>query len=449
MHAIGTTHEPARIMGLRISAIAEILILLIGLVLLDAFWFHSQRFLHVNPHPFWIPVLLMAVQYGTNEALCAAALATICLMVGNGLAPPAGEAREAWLYQVSINPVLWFVGGWALGELRHRQLREREMLRQALEEARDRESLIAESYRYVRDRKEALERQVAGQLTSAVAAYRAAKAVESLDPQSVVGGIEALVKAVMGADKFSLFVHRDSLLQAVILHGWENDDHYAREFDSFHSLYQGAVVQQSTLLAANEEQELALAGEGLLAAPIIDPGTQQVVGVLKIEEMDFLSLSLSAVENFRALCDWIGAALMHAQQFQVAKEHSAINPQSNILSYSFFQRQSEYLARLGKRVGFDVSLVVITLDNARALSEADRITIARQIADSMRTVLRSVDLAFDYQTDGEEYSVLLPATPLAGAHIVQEKIARELMRVFSAMPAVRFNYQVQAMHAQA
>ena len=123
-----------------------------------------------------------------------------------------------------------------------------------------------------------------------------------------------------------------------------------------------------------------------------------------------------------------------------------MNPERNLLTHSYFKRQSDYLAKLGKRVGFNVSLMVIKLNNAESLADEDRITIARQIGESVRSVLRSVDLAFDAQTDGQEYSILLPATNIAGANIVREKIAKDLDRALRGNSAITFNFIVSALH---
>lgn len=438
--------EPARIAGIRVSAIVEALGILVVLTLIDLLFVHSHRFWDLNPHPFWIAVLLVAAQYGTNEGLIAAGLATLFYLVGN--IPPVSEGVNHYtrLFEICLNPILWFVAGWVIGEIRQRHVRERERMTQALEEAHTRENLIADSYQFVRNRKEALEVQMSGQLMSAVEAYRAAKAVETLDPKSVMQGVEQLVQSVLGAQKFSLYILNDNKLSATILHGWNPSDKYQQEIDSFSSLYQAVIGGRETLVVANELHESTLDGQGLMAGPVIDVESGRVLGMLKIEQMDFLSLSLSTVETFRALCEWIGTALINARNYQLVKSESIVNPDRNVLTYNYFKRQSEYLAKLAKRVGFDVTMIIIKLNEPKQLADAERVTVARQIGESVRAVLRSIDLAFDYQTDGEEYSVLLPATSQSGAAIVRDKISKHLESSLGNKRGVSLNYIVQALH---
>jgi hypothetical protein len=254
---------------------------------------------------------------------------------------------------------------------------------------------------------------------------------------------------VLAPQKFSLYLLHDQRLTATIQHGWAAGDVYMREFDSFHPLYQSIFGTRDVLVIANEQHEKILGDQGMLAAPVFDPATGAVVGMLKVEQMEFLSLSLNTVETFRALAEWIGTALINARNYQTVRSEAMVNPEHNLLSYGYFKRQSDYLARLGKRVGFDVSLLVISLTDAERLEEQERITIIRQISEVVRKTLRMVDLAFDYQTNGQEYSILLPATKPAGAQIVRDKIARELDRQIAAGRNVKFTYIVQGLYETA
>ncbi len=258
-------NRQATIMGLRVSAILETILMLVALVIIDIIFFDGTRFWDVNPHPFWIPVILIAGQYGTAEGIFAAAMASLFLLVGN--IPPAPEGVDHYdhLYTIAINPILWFVVGWGLGELRQRHIRERNRMSKELDDSQAREELISDSYKFVKNRKESLEVQVSGQLASSIEAYRAAKAVETLDPKSVMQGVEKLVKSVLGPQKFSLYIFHDNKLSATILHGWHPSDGYNQEIDSYSPLYQSVVGQQETLVIANEQHEQALDGQGVLA----------------------------------------------------------------------------------------------------------------------------------------------------------------------------------------
>lgn len=446
MNSTPLPEEQPRILGMRRSAILEMLLGLIALVAIDMLFGAGNRYWEINPHPFWIVVLLIAAQYGTGEGLLAAIMATAFLLIGNVPEMPEGISQTDWFYSLAVNPVLWLTAGWVLGELRQRHVRERNSLVREVEDSAQREELISTSYNFVKNRKEALEVQVSGQLLSSIDAYRAAKSVETLDPKSVMQGVERLVQSVMGAEKFSLYLFHDSKLSATIMHGWAANDLYKTEIDSFSPVYRSVVGQRELLVVANEQHEIALDGQGIIAGPVVEPESGRVIGMLKVEQLPFTILSLNTVETFRALTEWIGTALVNAKNYQTARSESMVNPERNLLSYNYFKRQSDYMAKLAVRLKFDLSMLVVKINDAKNLSDADRVTVARQISESVRSALRSVDLAFDYQTDGEEYSILLPATSQAGATQVRNKIASELERSIKGKSGISFNYIVSALH---
>lgn len=437
------------VFGLRITAVLEVIVGLVVLVAIDSVFGKGTMYWDINPHPFWIVVILVAAQYGANEALLAALASTIVYLLGPW--PEHAESADifAYYYDVLINPILWFVFGLAAGVFTERHLRKVVRLDHELNDSREREETITESYNFVKTRKEDLETQVAGRLTSSVQAYRAAKAVEALNPKDVLIGIENLVSAVLGPKKFSVYQLNDDALTATIMHGWNSSDGFSQEIESSSSLYQAVVGSQDTLCIANSDHETTLGRDGMMAGPIQDPESQKVVGMLKIEQIDFVNMSLNTVETFKALCEWIGTSLVNAENYQTVKKDSVVNPDHNLMTYNFFKRQSDYLTHLAKRVGFDLSMVVVRLNNADRLEDNDRVTVARQLSESVQGVLRNVDLAFEYRTNGEEYSVLLPATSQHGANVVRDKIASDLENKLRNFGGGNFSYIVQAIHEAA
>src|SRR5882762_737675 len=159
------TAEPAvppitsgrRVFGLRASAVLELAVFFAAALAVDTFLFGGSRFAGFSPHPFWLIVLLVTVQYGITEGLVAAALASAALLAFN--VPPAalGEDIHIWLARVLREPVMWFATALIVGELQERHLRERRRMRGELAEAEQRERVVAESYTRLERLKETLE----------------------------------------------------------------------------------------------------------------------------------------------------------------------------------------------------------------------------------------------------------------------------------------------------
>ena len=436
--------------GIRVSAMVEIALFLGVALAIDQIFFDGRRFLSAHQHPFWILVLLLAVQYGTNTGLLAAAASSIALLAGNLPAQSISQDRFAWLFQVGQLPLLWCVAAVALGELRMRQIRERAALASRLSEAARREELLANAYERLRQAKEVLETRIAGQLRTAVGMYEAARAIEKLDPAEVLLGVADLVRSVMNPEKFSLFLLRDGGLHLALEEGWLAGDAFPKHYAASTALCEEIVGRQRLVSVAAPEDALLLAADGVVASPIVVPGSGRVAGMLKIEKLGFLDLNFSNLKMLKVLCQWIGAAYDNALRFQEARAESVVNAGTELFAYSFLARQLSLLTLLAQRIGFDLTMIVVRLENAGELPEEQQAVVPRIFGRVVAGVLRKTDLAFDYQRTGSEFALVLPATPVTGARVAIDKLAAALQSGLSVeAPGARLSFAVHVIHETA
>jgi hypothetical protein len=320
-----TAQRGRTFLGLRVSAIAETLGMLAVLLLIDRTIGAADQFFSIQPHPFWIVVLLVAAQYGVFEGLMAAVLASIALIVPS--VPQFGFQDDMFSYalKLGLNPAMWLGAALVVGELRSAAGRRADELADQLKQAERREQYLAAAAERLAIANRALEDRVAGQLRTVANLYEAAKAVDQLGPGDVILGIAGLLRAGLNPQKFSVYLLNGSMLEAVFNEGWSDDDPFRRVYDPSTALFQEVVTGARRLCAANAADALALEEQALLAGPIRSAETGQVVGMLKIEKMDALEFNMTAVENFRVVCDWIGSAYARARLFERV---SAQGPQS-------------------------------------------------------------------------------------------------------------------------
>ncbi len=442
-------HTHHKILGLRLSALLEMVVFFVVALLIGWLAGASPRFIAVSPHPFWIIVLLISVQYGSNEGLVAVLLSSLVLLVGNMPVQQIDQDFYGWLLHVMANPLMWLIAAVILGEIRMRHIRERDLLASELASAQEREKTFADSYEKVRTRKERLELNVASQVRTETAAYRAAKAMEKLDPAHVIEGVATMVESALGAEKFSLYLLEGDSLQRSLTHGWGERDEEALGdgYRSQSALYQAIIGRKETLCVVNEAHERILAGQGVLAGPLLDTETGIVHGMLKIENLPFLEMNLNTVESFRALCEWIALALANARNYQLAMNESTVNPEHNLMTRSFFARYRDYIMALAKRLKFNVFMIGVTVSNHDTLDAEAQIRMARILSETVDKTLRNVDFAFDYQQDTAHYALILPATDAQGADVVRQKLEKELQRVAAQqVRGARFAFATSALY---
>jgi polysaccharide biosynthesis protein PelD len=445
----GDGRAETRLLGLRRSALVEMVLFLAAALVIDHFFFDGRRYIDLSLHPFWLLVILISAQYGTGEGLCAAGLSSFCLLAGN--VPEQSLSQDAYDYIFSLCrlPLSWSVIALVLGEIRTRHMRERDRLRLSLAETADREANLSRAYAGLNSVKDKLEARVAGQLTTAITMYQAARDLEKLEPAGVLHGMVDIVRAVLRPEKFSIYLLHENQLEVAVHEGWTERDNFARVFGSGSPLFRAAIGGQRFLCCANREDEVVLAQEGVLAGPLICTETGEISGLLKIERLGFLNLNFSNVRTFKVLCEWIASAYANARRFELARSESVLNARTHLLSYGFFKQHTAHLTELARRLGFDLSMLVVRLENESELPPERRSLIPGMMADAVKTVLRKTDLVFEHQRSGYEYAIVLPNTPVGNAQIVADKITSYLgVHSGERASSGKFSISVHSIHRE-
>jgi GGDEF domain-containing protein len=290
----------------------------------------------------------------------------------------------------------------------------------------EQEVTMAKAYERMVVIKDKLEARLANQVRIGINLLQAAKALEKQETGEVLFGVIEIVGALMSPEKFSLYLMRNGLLGLTIQKGWSSTDHYQREFAPNTWLFQEIVERQKALCCANEEDKPILGGEGVLAGPLVSPENHDVLGMLKVEKLGFLDLHFIDIQTFKALCQWVATAYVDAQRYQTARSEGDLGTDTRLLSYSFLVRQTSFLGELAKRVGFDLCMIILSLENAEQLTQEEMSVIPQALAGAVTKVLRKSDLAFDYQRTGWEFAIVLPGTSIENAQIVADKLMGNL-----------------------
>jgi hypothetical protein len=258
---------------------------------------------------------------------------------------------------------------------------------------------------------------------TATGLFEAARSLETLDPGQVIGGVSDLVEVALHATSFSLFLLEGDALVLAAGRGWSREHPLAERYGSATLLFKEVVGAQHFVSVATPAGEAALHGEGLMAGPLVDPGSGQLVGMLKIEAMAFLDFNLSTLQTFRTMCGWIGAAYVNA----LTHKASLIEDESTRLyGMKYLDRQTGYVTELALRFGFDLSLLLFRVD-VDVLTDAQRADIPAALGDVARQVLRRTDLVFSHNPPGAQFAVLLPGAPPENVAIVADKLRDRLI----------------------
>ena len=292
----------------------------------------STNLSSMSPQPYWIPVILLSAQYGTASGLAAAA-ATFGLSVILGLPQPVStENYYAYLLRIFSEPVLWIGAAIVLGEMRSRELRRYEGLKLAIAEASQQRSAISKYCKVLMRHTRNLERQLATTEQNSIRLGLSHLAeLRQSDLGQLRPALERVVKSLIGAARFSVYLHHGERLMRVPEFSSvcaETTDNGKQGYRNAGSLVPRAVLRKHRSLSILCKGDLPLLeGLGVFACPLTKSENRTVIGLLVFETVDVDRLSAETEAAIRAIAVELSYALA-ANQYEVPEISSLMQPAS-------------------------------------------------------------------------------------------------------------------------
>ncbi len=321
---------------------AELALLFSLLLILELLYPGTMRLGAISPSPFWIPVLLLSVQYGVSAGLISALVALVASAVIGW--PDQAGTEDFYDYSLRIwrEPILWLAAAVVLGTLQAQQLRKIEALRDRIAEAEVQRQSIAESYFGLKAHFEDLQRYIACKSDRSIEAGLAAfAAVRNASPDNFGKPLAAAVELLFGPATYVVLHACDRLSR-----GQHNgradcgsgDLGNADAFDELPAALLDSVMLGGRFLSILREQDIELlAKAALFAAPITASDSARVLGGFVIKEMPSRLISADVETSVRALCRELGAALIKGREFETTAR--ADDVEATELSKSGFCRR--------------------------------------------------------------------------------------------------------------
>lgn len=192
--------EPSRLIRLSL----ETLVLFGALFLVDHSLLNGAAFDGIQPNPYWIPVLIMALAYGTGPGLVAAGIATGLWLAAPHDTAAMGDALQVALY-LSLQPLLWVVVAVVIGEVTDSRRSTIDDLQQFSRETAEKEQVIAEAFARLATTNRALQVRIATGELSVDQAIEEAVGLLEHDRRSQVSAVERLVALALETEDFTYF----------------------------------------------------------------------------------------------------------------------------------------------------------------------------------------------------------------------------------------------------
>jgi polysaccharide biosynthesis protein PelD len=308
-----------------VTAIVELAVIVAVLLLVDAIW-PALEINNLQPSPYWIPVLLLSLQYGTPSGSLAAIVAIIAYFALVTL-PEQGVVENEFAYRLHIlaQPILWIAAAVLLGQLRMVQIATKQALTRRLGDLERDGRVLADYASRLRSRCDELEQTIAGRALSDGSPMLDALAMVRITGAGVAGPVERCIATAFPLAAVSVFLRRGSTFERVAEQGWPRDAPWLTTLTADHALTLAILSGRRHLTVLDAADEIALCGQGVAAVPILASTSDAVVGLVKIERVDARYVTLALPDAL----DVIARALEPWAVASTGRDHRHLEPASS------------------------------------------------------------------------------------------------------------------------
>jgi polysaccharide biosynthesis protein PelD len=311
------------------NALVELLVLLVVPILLEWLLPTFPDLTQIQPHPYWFPILLLSLQYGTVSGFLAAIVAIIGAWLIGWPEQDIGENHFQYLVRIWTLPVLWIGTALILGQFRMRQIMQKIELQRQVEELKRDQATLAGYANRMRLRCDELERSMTARATpDAVRLVDALAALRSAKVSNIEATFRQCMHALLPEGQASLFVANGDGLTLVASFGWPRNARWGRSLDASAPLTRAVLRDMRAVSALHPGDELVLAGEGLIAVPAMLPGRTEIVGMLKAEDLDpgnFIPATVGRLEVLAAAFAEVLADCAHGRLTPVYEHRRSVH----------------------------------------------------------------------------------------------------------------------------
>jgi polysaccharide biosynthesis protein PelD len=277
-----------------------------AIVFAEYAWAPFPDLTKLNPHPYWLPVLLISLQYGTLSGLLAASIAIIGTVLIGLPEQDIGEAYFNYLIRAWAQPVLWLVVALLLGAFRMRQIEQRDDLLNQVDDLEHQGRLLDEHAGDLQSRCDRLERELVTKARPDPERLLDALARCAGDACSTTD-LGAALSAALPDTEASVYVRAGNGLQLVYAHGWPEAAKWPRAISGLDALALTVIGANRAASVLSAGDEKVLSGHGIFAQPIVDETGP--IGMLKIERMPPSAIGPDTVARLAVLAAHLPRAI--------------------------------------------------------------------------------------------------------------------------------------------
>lgn len=284
----------------RIRIAVECIALFGVLLLIDRFATGGTAFAGIHPNPYWLPVLVLSLAYGTEAGLVAAFAASVIWLSHRDSVVAQGDYLDR-LLQLSLTPLLWFLVAALVGEVTILRRRRMARLRRDATAARGNVDRLSQAYQQLTTTNRALQVRIAVDAGTTGRIVALAADLSARDAGVRRTAIVELIATAAATTDFTCYrIDRDGALRV-----WLRGTSATPRPDIIPTPLLARIrTTRRTLCVVHPDDRALLTDIGVAAVPLVsDDG--HGIGCLVVHTLPFAALNTQSIAELSEIGTWL------------------------------------------------------------------------------------------------------------------------------------------------
>ncbi|MBI2083804.1 MAG: hypothetical protein HYT76_09620 [Deltaproteobacteria bacterium] len=416
----------------RYSYFFEIPIFYLILVLINLVFFpHLPGYIDVDPHPYWLGILLFGFRYGISASLSVGILSAI-LYCGFGF-----FYIERYLLEDDsfyLLPACFILLGLFIGVVTDQSRKlisklggEKESLLKTIISLKEENKLLEEI-------NQQFEKKIVTKMSTLVTLYEGARRLESLKKDELYHAILDFISKTLDVEEISLYLKSPEGWRLEKSLGWKE---YQKR-PALLKLNEGItglagsknqIVTIRDFVSGQKKETPTLLGDALAAGPLREGEQGEVIGVISIQKMPLTSFNSASMNLFSFLLNWASRATGRARFIQELQESEILDPELQIYSYRYFESRLKQEFARSKTYALPLSVGLVQAKTETSLTSSKRLALWTALSQLLKESVREMDVVSHFEGTDIPFALIL----VTGSRKQTEEIREKILKGFDRL----------------
>lgn len=375
------------------------------------------------PHPYWIGILIFSVIYGVKEGAVVGGLSAILYLYYSDIVTAWNPLEFG---TAGILPFSFIFTGVLLGIIHDNYSHQINFIKQESIGLKNKISEFFTLNEKLVSTNLKLEKKIVFSQQTFNTIYDIAEKLNNFHLTELYRNIPSLISQQFKASKCSFYLMRpDNSITLKSQVGWENPEEFSTRYKHDNTLYYTLKdFEKTTVMEPKEVKQIGVDAFFIIA--LVTP-EKNLFGMIKIEEINFLTVSEDSIQFMSMLSQWIMQSIYNGLRFTENEKSASFEPVTGLTREATFWTRTQKVIAAAVRHKFEVVLLLMTLQFSEDMDTGERNTLINHMGIIINEVCRVDDEVGIADLDSSyHFMILLAHTNTSQCSFVTQKIEEKI-----------------------